>query len=891
MPKLRHSPCLVIGFAVLCGGAGLLFGQQGPPKLFKKFSGRVPVFSLNGDNKPFPNPADLDPTEDCTNGVDDDGDGTIDYNDSDCQAGLGPEALHLKLPFDVVQPIGTFAPARYTGSTNRDADALGFLELLINSTGPGGRKLSYLRTADPNSYADVIVKAQILPGGSGDQGGPVAIRIQPADATAHAGKSYFVKVVPGPRISIAKDLGDGNEAELAGTEKWASGDNISIPDFSPGAGPYTSYWVEFSAIGSALKATVSEVDGLSFFMNKYDPINNHTVTLNATDSDLKGGYVGLRSDNDLGGAEVDDLVSADSGDPSVQSYEIIDPNADVNPDAPSIAFFGGFSSRMDQSLDHNTDKITSNDSHPWNRSLSLISDVALASYLRSLGFQVDEYFTGSFGVADTVPIDEMTPEGISAKYDLLWVTSSGGGSETRPFTKRVTISFVFAEHVAGQEQSDGMKLYSNNSGNEGRTGCDASRRFAATLTGAKERPESVDTVATGFGNFTYNPDTRDLAFNIQFSGLSSPETAAHIHKGGPEEAGPPIHALPAGNPKGGTVNLSEAEALDLAAGNAYVNIHSTNHPGGEIRGQLSPANLGVTSIRVIAADQGGDPGHPIIKGLADAKSNIPVYDVNEIPLNLPYPHPGTELAGVGGKGFKTVKEILDERNSGPGATETQYGGYPVAPGAKILGAMVNPCTEEPFFQLNEDGTLGGDGKGHLALVAAEKDSARLGVDPSDCPSPDNLICFPARTVFYWVSDRQFPYSTLQALAILRRSALWSLGYLDSPNRSDVPFLRGDSNNDGTVDISDAIHSLTYKFVGGEEPACLDAADSNDDEQVDQSDAIVTLSYLFLGDARPASPFQISFQGCGLDFTPRPTADEKQNPELILSCKSYSHCRN
>jgi hypothetical protein len=68
------------------------------------------------------------------------------------------------------------------------------------------------------------------------------------------------------------------------------------------------------------------------------------------------------------------------------------------------------------------------------------------------------------------------------------------------------------------------------------------------------------------------------------------------------------------------------------------------------------------------------------------------------------------------------------------------------------------------------------------------------------------------------------------------------------------FLRGDTDGNGDVDITDAIRILSYLFTGGAAPVCLDAADVNDRGQVDISGAIGILSYLFIGGAAPAVPF-------------------------------------
>ncbi len=85
------------------------------------------------------------------------------------------------------------------------------------------------------------------------------------------------------------------------------------------------------------------------------------------------------------------------------------------------------------------------------------------------------------------------------------------------------------------------------------------------------------------------------------------------------------------------------------------------------------------------------------------------------------------------------------------------------------------------------------------------------------------------------------------------------------------FIRGDSNWDDKVDISDAIFTLTFLFLNNNRfPTCMDAADANDDGKVDISDAITTLNYLFLGDPKELKP---PFPNLGTD----PTVDN-------LSCQ-------
>lgn len=67
------------------------------------------------------------------------------------------------------------------------------------------------------------------------------------------------------------------------------------------------------------------------------------------------------------------------------------------------------------------------------------------------------------------------------------------------------------------------------------------------------------------------------------------------------------------------------------------------------------------------------------------------------------------------------------------------------------------------------------------------------------------------------------------------------------------FVRGDANEDDSVDVADAIRLLEYLFAGA--PAtCLDALDVNDNGSVLIDDPITLLAYLFSGGPAPAYPY-------------------------------------
>jgi hypothetical protein len=95
------------------------------------------------------------------------------------------------------------------------------------------------------------------------------------------------------------------------------------------------------------------------------------------------------------------------------------------------------------------------------------------------------------------------------------------------------------------------------------------------------------------------------------------------------------------------------------------------------------------------------------------------------------------------------------------------------------------------------------------------------------------------------------------------------------------FLRGDANNSGKVDISDAQYILSFLFLGGPAPKCLDAGDTNDDTRdtdddtstLDLSDGVYLLNWLFLGGRIPPPPSPPDEIGEAPVCGPDPTFDD------------------
>ena len=139
--------------------------------------------------------------------------------------------------------------------------------------------------------------------------------------------------------------------------------------------------------------------------------------------------------------------------------------------------------------------------------------------------------------------------------------------------------------------------------------------YQTPLSGANESPP---TPSAAFGNATviYDSALHSIEVVLSFSGLSTPASAGHIHcctaPGTNVGVALPFAGLPSATSgtydqvfdltlnssytdafitaSGGTTATAESVlAAGIASGLAYVNLHNSVFPGGEIRGFLAPA--------------------------------------------------------------------------------------------------------------------------------------------------------------------------------------------------------------------------------------------------------------------------------------------------------------
>jgi CHRD domain-containing protein len=113
--------------------------------------------------------------------------------------------------------------------------------------------------------------------------------------------------------------------------------------------------------------------------------------------------------------------------------------------------------------------------------------------------------------------------------------------------------------------------------------------------------ETTGSTSTGSGFFSYTTAGDQLCYTLEVRDLTLAPFAAHIHIGPRDVAGPIVVGLLTPPAATSTVSacitavegatgqaLSTAELAAIAAdpGSWYVNVHTTNWPGGEVRGQL-----------------------------------------------------------------------------------------------------------------------------------------------------------------------------------------------------------------------------------------------------------------------------------------------------------------
>ncbi|MFQ5857067.1 MAG: CHRD domain-containing protein, partial [Anaerolineae bacterium] len=177
---------------------------------------------------------------------------------------------------------------------------------------------------------------------------------------------------------------------------------------------------------------------------------------------------------------------------------------------------------------------------------------------------------------------------------------SGTFDPTHPVAGNITLSAADLADLLGGFHYVNVHTTQHPEGEvRGQIGPEAYEVFRALLTDAAAVPP-VTTDATGVAVFVLDKDQMVLHYRVSVRGIEN-ITFALIHRAAPGETGPVAHEIYDGtgafdpdNPIGGTLTLTEADVADLRAGNYYLQLHTTEHPGGDIRGQILPFALAST---------------------------------------------------------------------------------------------------------------------------------------------------------------------------------------------------------------------------------------------------------------------------------------------------------
>jgi hypothetical protein len=155
----------------------------------------------------------------------------------------------------------------------------------------------------------------------------------------------------------------------------------------------------------------------------------------------------------------------------------------------------------------------------------------------------------------------------------------------------------------------------------------AQQKFTAALNTIQEVPPPTNSLGRGNCMITLNLAQTQITATCQYSNLSSPLISGHIHCCAAPGANAPVlfnFNPPTGQTSGtfnaGPFNLTTEQLGELRAKRMYVNLHTQNFQGGEIRGQIK--------IQTTPYDNDGDGRTDIRVYRPSAFTTFGIFSVN-----------------------------------------------------------------------------------------------------------------------------------------------------------------------------------------------------------------------------------------------------------------------
>jgi hypothetical protein len=234
-----------------------------------------------------------------------------------------------------------------------------------------------------------------------------------------------------------------------------------------------------------------------------------------------------------------------------------------------------------------------------------LSDSAIAGH----------FHTGALGIAG--PVVRGIISGKAAKSTTLngsWKFTDG----TQPLTNALIDSLVSGNMYLNFHTT-------NKPGGEirGQLVLKGGTGFVASMDGAHEVPAKAFP-GTGTGSFILNAARNQVSYNITYIGLSTNITGGHIHTGAPGINGPVVKPIGTVGDSSEFTDIGTWKTTDasnqlttalidsMLIGSSYTNWHTTNNPGGEIRGALNmTTGVGFTARIDASQETPPDTSHAV----------------------------------------------------------------------------------------------------------------------------------------------------------------------------------------------------------------------------------------------------------------------------------------
>jgi glucose/arabinose dehydrogenase len=249
--------------------------------------------------------------------------------------------------------------------------------------------------------------------------------------------------------------------------------------------------------------------------------------------------------------------------------------------------------------------------------------------------------------------------------------------------------------------------------------------FLANLNGAQAVPPN-NSAASGTAALLLSADEMSARVSLNFTGLSSQETVAHIH--GPGTAGviaPVLFPLPQGEFSDFEIPLNSSEVQELKNGQLYIDIHSGTFAGGEIRGQFQ-MSAATSSVQFSSAN--------LFVSEGSGRANLSVTRIGDTSL------PTTVAYATGDHAAADCNSVNTGSASARCDYETTAGSLTFAAGetAKTISILL---VDDSYAEGNESFTISLSGPSSVTLgspalvnVTITDNDASNGPNPIDDPS-------------------------------------------------------------------------------------------------------------------------------------------------------------